>query len=313
MKLISVVTPCFNEQENIKEIYLEVKKVFEKLPNYHYEHLFIDNSSTDQTVKILKEIAGKDKNIKIIVNAKNFGHICSPYYAVLQAKGDAVVTIAADLQDPPHLIESFIKKWEEEHQIVIGVKPKSKENPLMLMVRKMYYVLIKNMSETQQIKNFTGFGLYDKSFVDILRSLDEPYPYFRGLVAQYGSDIVEIEYTQERRKAGKTHNNFYTLYDLGMLGFVNYTKIPLRLAAFIGFGVASISLLVAVGYLVYKLIFWNSFNAGVAPLVIGLFFFSSVQLFFIGIVGEYIGAIYTQVKDRPLVIEKERINFDEKN
>ncbi|MEI7690643.1 MAG: glycosyltransferase family 2 protein [bacterium] len=312
-KLISVVTPTYNEEENVKEVYKQVKAVFAKINKYDYEHIFIDNDSTDDTVKKLKELANKDKNVKIIINAKNFGHLRSPYYGQLQANGEAVISLVADLQDPPGMIIKFLEYWEQGYKIVIGIKPKSKENPLMFALRKLYYRMIKSMSETEHIKNFTGFGLYDKSFIDILRQIDEPYPYFRGLVAQYGFNRKEIEYTQPKREKGKSNNNFYTLYDVGMQGFVNHSKVPLRLATFIGFGVATISLLVAVGYLIYKLIFWNSFNVGVAPLVIGLFFFSSIQLFFIGIVGEYIGAIYTQVKDRPLVIEKERINFDKQN
>lgn len=310
MKLISVVTPCYNEEANVDEVYRQVKEVFNDLKQYKYEHIFIDNASKDKTVEKLKEIAKKDKAVKIIVNARNFGHIRSPYYAILQAEGDAVISIVSDLQDPPAMIKDFLAKWEEGFKIVIGVKQKSEENPIIFMLRKLYYSLIKRISETDHIKNFTGFGLYDKMFVDVLRKLKEPYPYFRGLVAELGFNKLEIPYVQPKRKRGKTSNNFYTLYDIAMLGFVNHSKVPLRLASFIGFGVAVLSLLIAIGYLVYKIIFWDKFDVGTAPLVIGLFFFSSVQLFFIGIIGEYIGAIYTQVKDHPLVIEKERINFD---
>ncbi len=310
MKLISIVTPCCNEEENIREVYSRVKEIFEGLENYSYEHIFIDNASKDGTVSILKEIAGKDKNVKIIVNARNFGHIRSPYHAILQARGDAVVCIAADLQDPPSMIADFIKKWEEGYKIVVGVKSKSEENPIMFAVRKLYYNLIEKYADTEQIKNFTGFGLYDKEFVDILRNLNEPYPYFRGLITEMGFERAEIEFTQPKRGKGETKNNFYTLYDMAMLGFVNHSKVPLRMATFIGFSVAIFSLLVALAYFTYKLIFWQRFQLGMAPMVIGIFFFAAVQLFFIGIIGEYIGAIYTQVKNRPLVIEKERINFD---
>lgn len=309
-KLISVLTACYNEQDNVEEVYKLVKSVFDKLPQYRYEHIFIDNCSTDNTVIILKKIAGADKNIKIIVNIRNFGHIRSPFHGMLQAGGDAVISLVCDLQDPPSMIPDFIKKWEEGFSIVIGVKKKSRENPLIFAVRKMYYALIKKLSESEHISNFTGFGLYDRKFIEVLRNLNEPYPYFRGLVSELGFNRAEIPYVQPKRYGGKTKNNFYTLYDMAMLGFVNHSKIPLRLASFIGFGVAIISLLVAIGYFVYKLIYWQNFNVGIAPLVIGLFFFSSVQLFFIGVIGEYIGAIYTQVKNRPLVIEKERVNFD---
>jgi glycosyltransferase involved in cell wall biosynthesis len=310
MKLISIVTPCYNEEENVKEVYEQVKQVFADHGGYAYEHIFIDNASKDKTVSILKEIAGKDKNVKIIVNTRNFGHIRSPYHAILQASGDAIIVISADLQDPPSILTEFIKKWEEGYKIVVGVKSKSEENPIMFAVRKLYYNLIKKYAETEQIKNFTGFGLYDREFVDILRKLDEPYPYFRGLITEMGFERTEIEFVQQKRKKGKTKNNFYTLYDMAMLGFVNHSKVPLRMATFVGFLVAVSSLLVAIGYFIYKLIFWQNFQLGMAPMVIGIFFFAAVQLFFIGIIGEYIGAIYTQVKNRPLVIEKERINFD---
>jgi len=242
--------------------------------------------------------------------SRNFGHHIAITAGLDYAKGKAIILMDGDLQDPPELIESFIKKWEEGYKIVIGVKSQSRENPIVFLLRKTYYKIIKLISETDHVKNFTGFGLYDRKFMDVLRGLNEPYPYFRGLVAELGFERTEVEYVQQARKRGKTKNNFYTLYDMAMLGFVNHSKIPLRLASFIGFGVATASLLVAIVYLVYKLIYWDRFIVGTAPLVIGLFFFSSVQLFFIGIIGEYIGAIYTQVKNRPLVIEKERVNFD---
>lgn len=310
MKLISIMTACYNEEENVEELYKKVKEIFEKIKNYRYEHVFIDNASEDNTVGILKNIAEKDKNVKIIVNIKNFGHIRSPYHAIIQLKGDAVISLAADFQDPPSLIKEFIRKWEEGYKIVVGVKTDSEENSLMFVIRKLYYSLLKKFSETQQIKNFTGFGLYDKSFIDILKQLEEPYPYFRGLIAELGFQIAEIGFIQPERKAGKTKNNFYTLYDMAMLGFVSYSKVPLRMSTFIGLITAGISFIVAVIYFIYKIIFWESFSVGIAPLIIGLFFFSAVQLFFLGIIGEYIGAIYTQVKNRPLVIEKERVNFD---
>jgi len=308
-KLISVVTPCYNEQGNVAELTKRVKEVFKTFPSYNYEHIFIDNASTDNTVKILNDIAKKDKNVKIIVNAKNFGHIRSPYYGILQTQGDATILIVSDLQDPPELIAEFLTEWEKGFKIVIGIKNKSKESPIMFAFRKCYYGLVGRISETEHIKNFTGFGLYDKKFVDTLRSIEEPYPYFRGLVAELGFDRKEINYVQPKRKRGKTSNNFYSLYDIGMLGFVNHSKVPIRIASFLGFSVAILSFIAALSYLVYKLLFWDEFSLGTAPLIIGLFFFSSVQLFFIGVIGEYIGAIYTQTKNHPLVVEKERINF----
>lgn len=311
MKTISIVTPCFNEEENVENLYQQVKDVFKNLPEYKYEHIFIDNDSSDKTVPIIKEILKNDPNVKLIVNIRNFGHIRSPFYGMLQSKGDAVVLIVSDLQDPPSMIVDFIHKWEEGYKIIVGVKTKSKENKLMFLIRKMFYSLIAKLSETDQIKNFTGFGLYDRQFIEILRNLDEPYPYFRGLISEFGFYRIEIPYTQPRREKGITKNNFYTLYDMAMLGFVNHSKLPLRLASFIGFTVSFLSFFVAFIYLIYKLLFWNNFSVGIAPLVIGIFFFGGVQLFFLGIIGEYVGAIFTQVKKRPLVIEKERINFDE--
>jgi glycosyltransferase involved in cell wall biosynthesis len=310
LKRISVVTGCFNEEENIKEVYEQVKAVFDDLPQYEHEHIFIDNASKDRTAAILKEIAKQDRRVKIIVNTRNFGHIRSPYHALMQAKGDAVISIVADLQDPPIMIKEFIKKWEDGYKIIIGVKTQSEESRLFFAIRKTYYNLVGRLSEVELIKSFTGFGLYDQKVIETLRNIDDPYPYFRGLISDIGFERAVIEYVQPSRKRGITKNNFYSLYDLAMLGITNHSKVPLRLATMTGFAVALLSLLVALGYFFYKLIFWDNFSVGIAPLVIGLFFFSSVQLFFIGIIGEYIGAIHTQVLKRPLVIEKERINFD---
>jgi glycosyltransferase involved in cell wall biosynthesis len=311
-KLISVLTACYNEEANVATLIKAVTIIFDQLPQYDYEYIFIDNFSTDKTVAILKEIAKTDRHIKIIVNARNFGQLRSPFHGLLQCKGDAVICIVADFQDPPELITKFLEKWEEGYKIVVGIKTKSKENPLMFAVRKVFYNLLAKASgeEEAPLKNFTGFGLYDKKFIDVLRTLDDPFPFFRGLVTELGFDRYEIEYTQPKRKGGKTKNNFFTLYAVAMLGFVNHSKLPLRLSAFIGFTTAIISFLTALVYFIYKLIFWSNFQVGIAPLVIGVFFFSSVQLFFIGVIGEYIGAIYTQVQKRPLVIEKERVNFD---
>lgn len=309
MKLISIVTACYNEEENIAEVYRQVKGVFAKLPDYHYEHIFIDNASRDRTVEILKTIAAEDRNVKIIINSRNFGHIRSPFHGLLQTKGDAVISIVADLQDPPEMIFEFIKKWEEGFKIVVGVKKESDEARWMFWIRKFFYRLIGRLSEIRQIPNFTGFGLYDKRVMDILRQIDDPYPYFRGLICDIGFDIAEIEYNQPSRKSGKTKNNFYSLFDMALLGITNHSKVPLRLATMLGFFVSILSLFFALAYLIYKILFWDRFSLGVAPLVIGLFFFSSVQLFFIGIIGEYVGSTHTQVLKRPLVIERERVNF----
>jgi len=309
MKLISIVTPCYNEEPNIKPLYLKVKDVMDRLKIYDHEHIFIDNASTDNTVPILKDIAKNDKKVKIIVNSRNFGHIRSPFYALLQSKGDASIFLSADFQDPPEMIADFINKWEQGFKVVIGVKKRSRESFLMFAVRRLYYRIISSLSEVEQTQNFTGFGLYDKKIVDILRTIDDPYPYFRGLISDIGYEAAKIEFVQPARKKGRSKNNFYTLYDMAMLGITNHSKVPLRLATMLGFAVSIASIFVALGYFIYKLVFWKNFSVGIAPLVIGFFFFAAVQLFFIGILGEYIGAIHTQVLKRPLVIEKERINF----
>ncbi|MFH1825468.1 MAG: glycosyltransferase family 2 protein [Candidatus Firestonebacteria bacterium] len=309
-KLISVVTACYNEEENVEELYKQVKNVFAELKEYKYEHIFIDNASTDKTVPILKEIAKVDKNIKIIVNARNFGHIRSPFHGLLQSNGEAVVLTVADLQDPPVMIKDFIKKWEEGYKIVVATKKESQESTAMFAIRKAFYKFINKISEIELTENFTGFGLYDKKVIEILKKIDDPYPYFRGLICDIGFERAEVEFVQPTRKRGITKNNFYTLYDMAMLGITNHSKIPLRISTMLGFTLSIISVLIAIIYFLFKIIFWSNFPMGMAPLVIGLFFFASVQLFFIGILGEYIGSIYTQVLKRPLVIEKERINFD---
>ena len=311
MKLISIVTACYNEEDNIAEVYRQVKKICDNLSKYRFEHIFIDNASEDRTVEILKGIARTDKNVRIIVNTRNFGHIRSPNYALLQAQGDAVISLVADLQDPPSLIIDFIKKWEEGYKVVVGVKSQSEESALMFALRKVYYNFSGKVSEIKLVKNYTGFGLYDKKVIDILRQINDPYPYFRGLIADLGFESYKIEYVQPNRKRGVTKNNFYSLYDMAMLGITNHSKVPLRLATMAGFLMSVISFIIAIGYLFAKLLFWNSFAMGIAPVVIGLFFLTSVQLFFIGIIGEYIGSIHTQVQKRPMVVEKERINFED--
>lgn len=309
MKYITIVTHCYNEEKNVQELYERVKEVMQSLNRYGYEHIFIDNASCDKTQDILRDIARYDKNVKVIINTRNFGQIRSSYHAYLQANGDAVISIVADLQDPPEMIIDFIKKWEGGYKIVVGVKKASQEYFLMFWIRKFFYDLICRLSEIELIPNFTGFGLYDKKIIDILRNIDDPYPYFRGLISDIGFDVAKIEYVQPARKRGITKNNFYSLYDMAMLGITNHSKVPLRLAAMLGFALAIINFLVALGYFVYKIVFWDRFSFGMAPLVIGVFFMFSVILFFIGILGEYIGSIHTQVLKRPLVIEKERINF----
>lgn len=308
MTKISVVTPCFNEAENVEELCRRIRKTLEDL-QVEYEHILIDNASTDETVSILKSLASQDTRIKIIINTRNFGHIRSPYYGILQACGDAVVILASDLQDPPEMISEFLKKWEQGYKVVVGVKTQSEEFGLYYLLRTLYYRFLRKLSDVRLIENFTGFGLYDQRVIEVLRQIDDPYPYFRGLIADIGFETAKIPFTQPRRKRGISKNNFYSLYDMAMLGVTNYTKVPLRLATMLGFFAAGVSFLVGLAYLIYKLVNWQNFSLGLAPVVIGLFFLGSIQLIFLGVVGEYIGAIYTQVMRRPLVIEKERINF----
>lgn len=308
-KKISIVTPCYNEEDNVKDLQAKIKEIFAGLPQYDYEHIYIDNASKDRTQSLLREIASEDKNVKVIFNARNFGHIRSPYHGLLQATGDAAILMASDFQDPPAMILDFVKKWEDGFKVVLGVKTQSEETPLMFAVRKLYYNLVSRLSDVELTKNFTGFGLYDRIVLDHLRKIDDPYPYFRGLISDLGFESAKITFKQPTRKRGFTKNNFYTLYDMALLGITNHSKVPLRIATIAGFVMSAISFLVALCYLLAKLIFWNQFTLGTAPILIGLFFFSSVQLFFIGIIGEYVGSIHTQVLKRPLVIEKDRIGF----
>ncbi len=309
-KVISVVTPCYNEEANVKELYTRVKAVFEADGRYSYEHIFIDNASRDNTLPILKEIARQDPCVKVIVNARNFGHLRSPMHGMFQAQGDAVALLFADLQDPPELLLQMIDEWDKGIPVVVAIKKTSEESGVMFWLRTKYYRLVSSLADLETFEHFTGFGLYDRKVIEIVRSFNDPYPYFRGMIAEVGLPHAEVYYDQKRRRRGITKNNFYTLYDLAMLGFTSFSKIPLRLLTLGGFACSLLSIMVSFVYLIYKLLFWNSFTVGMAPLLIGIFFFGSVQLIFIGILGEYIGAIHTQVLKRPLVIEKERINFD---
>jgi glycosyltransferase involved in cell wall biosynthesis len=308
-KMISIITPCYNEEDNVQKLYEAVKAEFDRLIQYDYEHIFIDNNSQDRTVEIIKALALNDPKVKLIVNSRNFGHIRSPYHGLLQGTGDAVMLVVADLQDPPELLPQFIENWEQGHEIVIGIKAQSLETPLMFLIRKTYYNLINRLSEIELAKNYTGFGLYDKKIINILKELNDPYPYFRGIILELGFNVARINYVQPARKRGITKNNFYTLYDIAMLGICNHSKIPLRFATFLGFFFSVISFLVALGYVIAKLFYWEQFALGIAPIVIGIFFISSIQLFLLGIVGEYIGWIFTRVSNRKLVHEKERVNF----
>lgn len=314
MKKISVLIPCYNEVDNVEPMSFAVTNVLrEALPQYDYEILFIDNCSTDGTREKLEKICAQNKKIKAIFNVTNFGQFNSPFYGMCQTTGDCTISMCCDFQDPVELIPCFVEEWEKGHKIVSGIKTSSRENPILYFLRSMYYKLIKNMSSTQLIEHFTGFGLYDRTFINLLRELDDPIPFLRGIVAEYGHGFnrVEIEYEQAKRRAGKTHNNFYSLYDAAMLSITSYTKVGLRLATLLGFLSSGVSLLIALIYLIMKLVNWNDFQAGNTPLILGVYVIGSVQLFFIGLLGEYILNINTRVINRPLVVEEKRINFDE--
>ncbi len=308
-KMISIISPCYNEVENIEEIYLRVKAVMSQYPQYEFEYLFIDNASTDGTDLKLKMLADLDKRVKVIINTRNFGHIRSPYWGLIQTSGDASIYLASDLQDPPELIPTFIDAWEEGYKVVLAIKPFSKGNRLLHQLRKSYYSMLDGISDVTQIKDATGFGLYDRTVLNEIRSINDPYPYFRGLIAELGYEVKAIPFTQPRRLRGVSKNNFYTLYDVAMLGITSHSKVPLRIATFVGFALGISSVMVALVFLVLKLLFWDSFSFALAPILIGLFFLFGVLLIFIGILGEYIGSIHSYLQRRPIVVEKERINF----
>lgn len=311
-KKISVVSSCYNEADNLAELWDRLQKVFAQERQYDFEFIIADNFSTDGSRDILRALAAADRRLKVIFNSRNFGHIRSPFNALLKAQGDAVVVLCSDLQEPPELIHEFLRKWEQGARVVAAVRQSTKASFLLELGRKAYYYLLGRFADSEQvIHNFTGFGLYDRCFMQELRRYRDPYPYFRGLVSEIGYPVSELPFVQEARKGGESKNNFLTLYDMAMTGFVNHSKLPLRLAVFCGFVLALLSLLTAIFYLVYKLIHWHTFALGLAPLVIGLFFFAGVQLVFTGIIGEYLGAVWTQVRQRPLVTEEELLNFNE--
>lgn len=310
MKKISVLVPTYNESENVIPLAEAIIKEFSKLPKYDYEIIFIDNKSSDDTREKIRDLNRANSKIKAIFNAKNFGQNNSPYYGLTQTTGDCAILMCADFQDPVDMIPTLIKKWEEGYKIVSCIKTTSKENKFVRFLRTFYYKLIKKFSDVEQIEHYTGFGLYDKSFIDVLRNLKDPTPFLRGIVAELGADRIDIPYEQQRRKAGKSKNNFFTLYDIAMLSFTSYTKVGLRMATFLGVIIGLVCFLVAVFYLIYKLVYWDRFESGTAPLVIGLFFLGSVQLTFLGIIGEYLLSINKRIMNRPLVVEEERVGFD---
>lgn len=310
MKTISVMIPCYNEEENVRAITETVRNELKtSLPEYDYEIVIIDNKSKDGTREIIRELCKEDSHVKSIFNMKNFGQFNSPFHGLMQCTGDCVISICADFQDPVELIPTMVHKWEEGHKVVCMVKTQSEESKLMYWARNCYYKLIKMMSDVEQIRQFTGYGLYDQQFIEVLRQLKEPLPFIRGMVAEYAPDHLEIPYTQPQRRAGKTHNNFYSLYDAAMLSFTSYTKSGLRIITFGGFAIALLSFFVALLYLLMKICNWNNFDAGMAPIVIGVFMMGGVQLAALGFIGEYILTINQRVMNKPIVIEEERLNF----
>lgn len=311
MPLITIMTPCYNEADNIRPLHESIERVFSELPDYEFQHLFIDNSSTDGTQDVLRKLAAEEKRVRIIFNSRNYGVIRSSFYGILQCGGDAVIPMAADLQDPPELIPELIEKWEEGYQSVLAVKRSAGESRSMGFFRRLYYTIVSRLSEIPLIDNYYGFGLYDRAVVEALRKMEDPYPYFRGMVMEVGFEQTIIYFDQPARKRGSSSYNFYRLFDVAMLGITSHSKVPLRFATMLGFLMSALSFMVGMGYLLAKLLFWNHFTVGIAPILISVFFFGSVQLFFTGILGEYIGFIYTNVRHRPLVVEKERINFDQ--
>jgi len=307
-KKISIITPTFNEAENIEKLCEEISKEMSKLA-YEYEHIIIDNNSEDKTIEIIKKIAEKDKRIKIIINTRNFGHIRSPIHGMLQASGDACIMMSSDFQDPPELIPQYIQEWEKGNEIILGQRKTSDESVVMNFIKDLFYKFIGLISEVSLMRNTTGSGLFSKKIVDQIRKIDDPYPYFRGLISEISSEIKLIQFHQPKRKGGKTKNNLYTLYDIGILGIVKHSKIPLRIMTFIGFVTSILSIIVAIVFFFYKILYWDSFELGIAPLLIGLFAIASIQIFLLGFIGEYVMNILTQTRKLPLVIEKERINF----
>ena len=311
MKKVSILIPCYNEEDNVIPMSEAIVNLFTtQLTQYDYELVFIDNDSKDTTRPKLRKICDKNPHIKAIFNAKNFGQFNSPYYGIRQTTGDCTISMVCDFQDPIELIPRYLEEWKKGYKIVIGIKTSSKENKLVYGLRTLYYKIIKKFSDVEQIEHFTGSGLYDKEFVQVLRDLKDPTPFLRGIVAELGYKRKEIPYEQPKRRAGKTHNNFFTLYDAAMLSITSYTKVGLRACTFLGMICGTISALIGLIYLILKLLFWNRFAAGMAPILIGMFFLGSLQLFFIGFIGEYISSINRRVMNRPLVVEEERINFD---
>jgi glycosyltransferase involved in cell wall biosynthesis len=308
-KIITIVTPTFNEEDNILNFYERVNNAIKKIPKYQFEILFIDNASSDSTLAILKNLAVINKHIKIIVNTRNFGHIRSPYWGIIQSQGDATIYLASDLQDPPELIQDFIQAWENGYKVALAVKLESKEHFFMYYLRNVYYNFLDKISDVTIIKNATGFGIYDKRVLDLIRQIHDPYPFLRGIISELGYDVKQIPFTQEKRERGISKNNFYTLFDIAMLGIINHSNLPIRFASLVGFITGMLSLVAAMIFLGIKLFYWSKYPIGISPIIIGMFFMFGLIFVFIGILGEYLASIHNYLRNRPVVVEKERINF----
>lgn len=309
-KVITIVSPTYNEEENILLFFNQVNEVTKSISNYKFNFLFIDNASTDKTVNILRDLAKEDKKIKVILNNRNFGHIRSPYWGVLQSWGDATIYLASDLQDPPELIPEFIEAWESGYKVAFGVKPESEDNFFIHKLRKIYYIFLDKISDVHIVKNATGFGIYDHEVLDHVRNIKDPYPFFRGIIADLGYEIKQIPFVQKKRARGQSKNNIFTLFDIGMLGVISHSKTPIRIASFIGFFFGAASTLVAIIFFILKLVYWDKFPLGISPIIIGMFFMFGLIFIFLGLLGEYIGSIHNYLQRRPIVVEKERINFE---
>jgi glycosyltransferase involved in cell wall biosynthesis len=309
-KVITIVSPTYNEEKNVLHFYTQINEVTKNISNYKFNFLFIDNASTDKTANILRDLARADKKVKVILNNRNFGHIRSPYWGVIQSWGDATIYLASDLQDPPELIPEFIEAWESGYKVAFGVKPKSEDNFFAHQLRKIYYIFLDKISDVHIVKNATGFGIYDHEVLDHIRKINDPYPFFRGIIADLGYEIKQIPFVQKKRAMGQSKNNFFTLYDIGILGIISHSKVPIRVASFLGFLVGTTSFFVALIFFILKLIYWDKFPLGISPIIIGMFFMFGLVFIFLGLLGEYIGSAHSYLQRRPIVVEKERINFE---
>lgn len=310
MKKASIVTPCYNEIENIEQLTIEIRKTMQRYPELDYEHIIIDNDSTDGTRDVLEKLAEQDRKIKVIFNSRNFGHIRSPVHGLLQGQGDFVILMASDFQDPISLIDDFIQGWREGYKVVIAVKHKSEETPVLFFIRKLFYELMNNISDISLVRNYTGTGLYDRIVIEAIKKIDDPYPYFRGLIPEIGFKSKKVFFHQPLRRRGISKNNFFTLYDMAMAGIIGYSRLPMRIVTLVGFFSSILFFIIGLIYFIRKLIFWNEISVGVAPIIIAFGFFAALQMVILGVIGEYVGYILTQVQKRPLVFEEKKINFD---